>query len=379
MAEGTRMLQRGATEAVWNTSSYVLAARELGVATDTGVIKIGDGVNTWVNLDPAFSDYYLPLLGTASNSELLGGISSSGFLQAADATTGPTANKIARRLSDGRLQAAAGVSGNDVVNFGQMNQTLVSRSISANSTLVAGDVGKLMVVENPNYTPTLTLTIPTNASLALPVGSSVEVLCPNKGSVAFVGASGVTVAGSTVIYGNGSFARLVKVNTDLWRVVDVTYSPAPVLKRRIKEGSDNTIPNNAFTKMRLDGADSGTALFSNSFDSLGVNEQWSGADVYKVFCRRSGYYHVDAQASLGGGTPAGRAYVQLRVNDTAQDLGSGAARTAQELQPHFHGLIPLNAGDFIEVYVFQDSATTATIVTSAYAPSYFNWNWVRPL
>ena len=40
----------GGTAAQWATSSRILLAREIGVETDTGYIKVGDGVSTWAEL-----------------------------------------------------------------------------------------------------------------------------------------------------------------------------------------------------------------------------------------------------------------------------------------------------------------------------------------
>lgn len=90
MAEGTRMQQRRATEAVWNTSDYVLAPGELGVTTDTGIIKIGNGTSPWSELEIAFDSEYLPILGKAADSELLDGVSADFFIKEADTSTSPT-------------------------------------------------------------------------------------------------------------------------------------------------------------------------------------------------------------------------------------------------------------------------------------------------
>jgi len=131
MADGTRMKQRRATEAVWTTSDYVLADGELGVTTDTGIIKIGNGTSPWTELDIAFGSEYLPILGTAANSDLLEGISSSGFVKVIDTSTAATANKVALRDASGRLKAATGASADDVVNYAQMTSANTATLASA--------------------------------------------------------------------------------------------------------------------------------------------------------------------------------------------------------------------------------------------------------
>jgi hypothetical protein len=55
---------RGGTAAQWASANPVLAARELAVETDTGVMKVGDGVTAWGSLVPAVaSTVYAPADG----------------------------------------------------------------------------------------------------------------------------------------------------------------------------------------------------------------------------------------------------------------------------------------------------------------------------
>lgn len=390
MAVGTRMQQRRATAAQWNTSAYVLAPAELGVATDTGVIKIGDGSNVWSDLDPAFDSVYLPILGKAADSELLDGINSTGFIQLADVSTSATADKIARRDGDGRMKAAAGESTNDVVNYDQMvaadtvsvvdaRKELVSRSVSADITLALTDIGRLINIANANYTPTLNCNIPLNSSVAFPVGSFVDISSTSKGTVTFVPAGGVTLNGTTLLYGEYSTARLLKTGTDTWQVLSVRQSPGPILRRKIKAGADNTLTSGVFARLRLDGANSGTALFSNNADTLGANEQWSSADNYRAFCRRQGWYNIAAQAAVAAGSN-GRFFVQLRVNNIEQHLGSGGTLNGSaEVGSRVTAHVPLNVGDYVEVWAYQEATADRTINDSTYGASFFEWAWARPL
>jgi len=59
----TRMQQRRGTAAEWTAANPILAAGEFGYETDTGKFKIGDGTNTWSNIQ-AFSDASA-IIGTA--------------------------------------------------------------------------------------------------------------------------------------------------------------------------------------------------------------------------------------------------------------------------------------------------------------------------
>lgn len=46
----TRMQQRRGTAAEWAAVNPILAAGEIGIETDTGVVKVGNGTSTWANL-----------------------------------------------------------------------------------------------------------------------------------------------------------------------------------------------------------------------------------------------------------------------------------------------------------------------------------------
>lgn len=235
MADGTRMQQRRATEAVWSTSGYVLAAGELGVTTDTGIIKIGNGTSPWSELDIAFGSEYLPLLGVAADSDLLGGIASSGYWKTADATTAPTADKLLKRLSDGRAQAAVATSGSDLVNYTQWTaasaqtlidtrKELVARSLSdavTTVTLAATDVGGIVSVTNSSLTQQRPISIPTNASVPIAVGSWIDVCSVDEGNLKLTPAGGVSLNGKPHIFGQFSIMRIIKTATDSWLSVPV--------------------------------------------------------------------------------------------------------------------------------------------------------------
>lgn len=384
MATGVKQQQRRGTAVEWNTANHVLDEGELGVTTDTGIIKIGDGVNGWNDLPVAFGSEYLPLLGKAVDSELLDGIDSSGYFKTADATTAATADKLAKRDATGKLKAATGTTADDVVNFDQMvaadvvsKQILISRTVTAAFTLALTDVGKTILVDNSSYT-TFACNIPLNASVAFPVGSVVTVITTNKGPTTLTPAGGVNFTGPTALPGGVSSVVLVKIAEDWWLVHDIKYSAPPVLRRKIKEGSDNTLTSGIFQRMRLDGAD--VSGYGNNFDTLGTNEQYdSSTDLYRAFVRRAGIYFVKAQVSLEQAT-ASRFFIQLRINNTEYDLGLGFhLGGASECGSMFSTEIPLAVGDYVEVWTYYDGGGTRTVVDSPYASSIFEWCWQRPL
>jgi hypothetical protein len=139
------MQQRRATEAVWTTSAYVLAAGELGITTDSGIIKIGDGVNAWGDLDPAFNSDYLPILGKAADSELLDGIGSGGFWQTADATTTATADKLVKRTANARIKGGTATEADDLVTLAQLDAT--DADVATNTANIATNIADINNLE----------------------------------------------------------------------------------------------------------------------------------------------------------------------------------------------------------------------------------------
>lgn len=82
-------------------------------------------------------------------------------------------------------------------------------------TLVLTDSDKVVSLSNAGA---ITLTVPTNASVALPVGTTVTLLQAGAGQVTIAGAGGVTVRNNPglKIANQWGVAELMKVGTDEW-------------------------------------------------------------------------------------------------------------------------------------------------------------------
>lgn len=223
MADGTRMQQRRATEAVWNTSDYVLAAGELGVTTDTGILKVGNGTTPWSDLPIAFENLYLPILGTAANSELLGGLSSDTFVKEFDAVTTVTNDAVARRTATGTLKAATAAASDDLTTKAQMDtadldsrKILVQRTVTGAATLALTDLNDMVFVNHSSLTTRVVVTIPTNASVAFPIGAWIDVIAIGAGGAVVTPDGGVTLNGSRNVFPGYGCIRLRKTGTDTW-------------------------------------------------------------------------------------------------------------------------------------------------------------------
>lgn len=218
MADGTRMQQRRATEAVWTTSDYVLAAGELGVTTDTGIIKVGNGTSPWSELDVAFEDLYLPLAATAANSELLGGLSSDTFVKEFDAVSTVTNDAVARRTSTGTLKAAVAAATDDLVTKAQLDASMsaISRTVTSAATLALGDVNSIVMVNHASLTAQVVVTIPANSTVAFPVGTKIDIVSIGAGGAKISPAATVTVDGDTNAFPAYGAVRLIKTATNTW-------------------------------------------------------------------------------------------------------------------------------------------------------------------
>lgn len=82
---GTSFKQRRGTSQQWDLANPVLLDGEFGVETDTRVVKVGDGANTWRDLSPILDSLYLPVLGKAEDSDKLDGKHAFDFLTTTDA------------------------------------------------------------------------------------------------------------------------------------------------------------------------------------------------------------------------------------------------------------------------------------------------------
>lgn len=84
-------------------------------------------------------------------------------------------------------------------------------------TLVASDKNKLVTLSNASA---ITLTVPTNASVAYAVGSQINIQQIGAGQVTVAGDTGVTVNGTgTKLRAQWSAATLLKTATDSWTLI----------------------------------------------------------------------------------------------------------------------------------------------------------------
>lgn len=374
MAIGVQQQQRRDTAADWNTSNYMLAEGELGVTTDTGIIKIGDGVNGWNDLPIAFGSDYLPILGKAADSELLDGISSGGFLKTADATTAATADKVALRNANGRLKAATGIAADDLVNYDQMvaadlvvRQNLTIRTVTAGITLQSADINGVAMVGNSNRNAVITATIPTNATVPIAVGSWVDICATGVGTVTATPAGGVTLRGDGRVYGNYGVIRLLKTATDTW-LVSRRIDPADAYARAFMFMNANTPDLSLFWRH--------CPLNDETFDSHNghVTGAITGDDTdttapkqtnrYTCQPGQAGTYKTSGMVMIDQGGSAAQIAVRMLKNGAVMSGGYGANSVTAEA---FTGekQVVLAEGDWVGIQGYSEIASWNFVVSGS--------------
>ena len=208
MAVVTQIQVRRGTAAQWTSANPTLASGEWGYETDTGKTKIGNGSTAWSSLS------YFGGTGTVTSitagTGLSGGtITTSGTVSIDTATTVDvsTAQTLTNKtLTDPKINLA----------FDAQTGTTY--------TTVLNDNGQVVTMNNASAN---TLSIPTNASVAYPVGTQINILQIGAGQTTIQ----AVTSGTTTILSTGTtaaapkirarygMATCIKAATDTWYVV----------------------------------------------------------------------------------------------------------------------------------------------------------------
>lgn len=212
MAVVTQIQVRRGTASQWTSANPTLAAGEWGYETDTNKVKIGNGSTAWNSL----------------------GYQGAGDIEGVTAGTG---------LSGGGTSGTVTVSINTAVTADLTTaQTLTNKTLTTPTlddpkinlafdaqtgttyTTVLNDNGQVITMNNASSN---TLSIPTNASVAYPVGTQINVLQIGAGQTTIQAVtSGTTTILSTAataaapkIRARYGMATCIKAATDTWYVV----------------------------------------------------------------------------------------------------------------------------------------------------------------
>jgi hypothetical protein len=212
MAVVTQIQIRRGTAAQWTSANPTLASGEFGYESDTGKFKIGDGSTAWTSLGYQGAGTVTSI--TAGTGLSGGAITTSGTIAIDTATTVDVST--AQTLTNKTLTSPT------------LNAPLINLSLNAQTgttyTFVLADNGKLVTASNA---AAQTYSIPTNASVAYPIGTQINIIQIGAGQVTINAVtSGTTTVSSTgatatapKLRAQFSSATCIKASTDLWYVV----------------------------------------------------------------------------------------------------------------------------------------------------------------
>jgi len=209
MAVVTQIQIRRGTASQWTSANPTLAAGEFGYESDTGKFKIGTGSTAWTSLSYQGAGTVTSI--TAGTGLSGGTITTSGTI-AIDSTVATLTGTqtLTNKTATGLIYT----------------QTLLTPSFTSNAyTLVLGDQGDILLASNGSTAGTIN--IPTNASVAFPIGTQITIIQTGSGQLTIQAASsGTTTVASTgasstapKLRAINSSATCIKTNTDTWYVV----------------------------------------------------------------------------------------------------------------------------------------------------------------
>ena len=204
MAVVTQIQVRRGTASQWTSANPTLAAGEWGLETDTLKTKIGNGATAWTSL--AYQGAGTVTSITAGTGLSGGTITSTGTIaiDSTVATLTGTQTLTNKTLTDPKINLAFDAE-------------------TASYTAVLANNGQVVTMDNSSAN---TFSIPTNASVAFPIGTQINVLSIGTGQTTIQ----AVTSGTTSILSTGataaqpklrvrySAATCLKAGTDLWYV-----------------------------------------------------------------------------------------------------------------------------------------------------------------
>jgi hypothetical protein len=212
MAVVTAIQIRRGTASQWSSANPTLDAGEFGFETDTNKLKCGNGSTAWNSLTYINNDG--DITGVTAGTGLSGG-GTSGTVTVSINTSVTADLTTAQTLTNKTLTSPT-------LNDPKINLTFDPET--ASYTAVLANNGQVVTMSNASAN---TFSIPTNASVAFPVGTQINVLQIGAGQTTIQ----AVTSGTTSVLSTGatpaapklrvqySMATCIKAATDTWYVV----------------------------------------------------------------------------------------------------------------------------------------------------------------
>lgn len=135
--------------------------------------------------------------------------------QGSQGTQGVAGTGAAGPQGDQGAAGAQGAQGAQGANGDWSTVQAINTQNGVSYTLVLADAGKLVILNNASP---ITLSVPTNATVAYPIGTRIDIVQLGAGQVTIAGVVGVTVNGypGNELLGQYATAWLRKIATDTW-------------------------------------------------------------------------------------------------------------------------------------------------------------------
>jgi hypothetical protein len=244
MAVVTQIQIRRGTASQWTSTNPTLASGEQGYETDTGKMKIGNGSTAWNSLSYAITGATGTVTSITAGTGLSGGTITSTGTIAIDSTVATLTGSQTLTNKTLTTPIISSISNSGTVTLPTGSVTLASLTGTetfTNKTLTDAKINLGFDAETASYTAVLanssqvvtmdnasanTFSIPTNASVAFPIGTQINVLQIGAGQTTIQ----AVTSGTTTIQSTGasaaapklrarySAATCLKAGTDLWYV-----------------------------------------------------------------------------------------------------------------------------------------------------------------
>lgn len=210
----TQVQVRRGTASQWTSANPTLASGEWGFETDTLKTKIGNGSTAWNSLAYA--------TGSVSISNVTGlGTGVETFLAT------PSSANLRTAVTDETGTGSLVFATSPTITTPTLDDPKINLAFDAQTgtsyTTVLNDNGQVVTMNNASAN---TLSIPTNASVAYPIGTQINVIQIGAGQTTIQ----AVTSGTTTIQSTGasaaapklrarySMATCIKAGTDLWYV-----------------------------------------------------------------------------------------------------------------------------------------------------------------